>query len=432
MRTTDSTSSTSYSCSKTLVFFCLYVNWTIIFIFFAPKGKKHFQIAQIIPQFNKTLVKRNAILKFQFNKGKEENHQILFHAFRERAHSTFTKSSNNIAVSCFNSISFNQKASIASSLDDFFDGDNKEVFNETFSEFLQLNENNIHVNSCFFHDISHNGDHGALYFNKNGNILIEYCTFIRCRSNEGIGAAINIQNANCVIHKTCGSKCLAYMASFSSVDNNNGNREKNTIVDSSISFCNAQLGYTVVSSFGIVYSNLLNLSFNTAQLGSGINFSPSKSSNSNDDNENQNQNCLDYCCFTNNNASLQVCVRIDLSNLGNGDSYYIYHTNFIDNQGTNTLFLNQDMLTVQYSSFSGNYKPVFRASSGAIFLRDCSVPNDQLIGSDGLFTNSIGSISFTNSLNIIGWNECKMVSLPTPTQNIAYLFLYVRKHNPFK
>ena len=97
--------------------------------------------------------------------------------------------------------------------------------NYTGSNKQTLSESQTWVIKCYFHDMSTQGDGGAINSKSLNKLLIETSTFVNCSASNN-GGAIFISSGDCVIHEVCGYQCTSTDSSFAYVFGDSSSYQK--------------------------------------------------------------------------------------------------------------------------------------------------------------------------------------------------------------
>ena len=145
-----------------------------------------------------------------------------------------------------------------------------QTYNNT-NENIHITSGDAYFYQCYFYDMHSPTDGGALLYEKaQSNLLIEKCSFLRCRSDDDT-SCIRVNKGNCILSKICcqfGS--AAHNDGFCSIAAGNSNREIDSLFDSSISRCTAENSYIASHQYGFIHIKSINLSNNQARIVSSL------------------------------------------------------------------------------------------------------------------------------------------------------------------
>lgn len=230
-------------------------------------------------------------------------------------------------------------------------------------------------------------------------MLHSSCFFDRC-SKTGNGGAIYFAGTSSIVqHRFCTTSTTISSGngfhSYTNCNNNNNNEVyKNVLIDCSISQCDKQSSYHLISLYygqcGIFNSNI---SKNSVKSFSGFSVSNAKG-----------ECMVNFTTFKDNYAAEWVCLYHIQSPEG---SYKDYKCNIVNNsQGSKQygIIHSHDEVTVENCTILGSYgngKPFSKEySTGcSFFIINCRVDSLELATSGGTF--STFNIIFTNVLNAL-------------------------------
>ena len=279
-----------------------------------------------------------------------------------------------------------------------FDSDEKYEGSSFSSTSIALNitSGNAYIYQCHFYDMHSSLDAGAIYFSDSkSNILVEKCTLSNCTA-ERYGGGIRVAYGNSIIALTCGHHCSTENKDgFCGVDSH-VTRSINSIIDSSISSCEALYSAILNQGYGYINIKEVNISHNKARDRTAIACTPTKNNKDND------IGCeISFCSFENNTAEQQYCIY--LTNFRNTKcKHQIRNTNVINNGGQNIIF-SMGTTDIIQSSFLENDDPCFsqNITDSIIILKNCTI--DSLTGS---FAQYETTNTFIIALSFIETDKC--------------------------
>ena len=151
-----------------------------------------------------------------------------------------------------------------------------------------------------------------IYVSSTLYILIEFTTFYQCNTtntsvNYGNGAALYIECGNIVLNQVCGYQCQSSYCGFSYIQANSNNNDVNTVIETSVSNCNAQSYYTMCNVYGFINISTVNLSFNeVTNSNSALHCQPSTTSS------NGFGTSITYSSFADNTAGSNYCLYLSM------------------------------------------------------------------------------------------------------------------------
>ena len=220
---------------------------------------------------------------------------------------------------------------------------------------------------------------------------------------ESIDAgAIYIAQGNSFLYKVCGYMCksacnCAFATSFAS--------PLNSLLDCSISSCEAEEWYITYHQNGNINTTRVNLSNNKCTYTSALYYFPGKAFTGGNVGS-----IICYCIIANNEAYSSRCIR-----LYNADyEYEISNSNIINNiqqdSASHGLIYSKGKTTIKNTCIMDNIgSPIFQNTDNEFILINCSLDGDINLYSDTPPTIvQEASSNFVNSIYIINYNECKL------------------------
>ena len=167
---------------------------------------------------------------------------------------------------------------------------------------------------------------------------IESSTFSECQtSSSSYGAALYIYCGNIVLNQVCGYQCQsASYDGFSYIQANSNNNHNNTVIETSVSNCNANSQRTMRNVYGFINISTVNLSYNEVKTYdcSALLCQPSNPSNGYG-------TSITYSSFANNTAERYYCIG--LSNYYNTNCKHdVKNSNITRNKGYKTIYSRGD------------------------------------------------------------------------------------------
>ena len=196
---------------------------------------------------------------------------------------------------------------------------------------LELNsQGNTYVYNCYFHDLSATDGGAILYSIANSFFLVEKSFFHRCNASRYTGA-IRVTAGNCIIAYVCGQSCISSKNdAFSSISMDTSIKIS-SVIDSSVSFCEATSQHIVYHQYGHVYIKSVNLSYNKAQSTSALRCGPNQINQ-----ETGYGADVIFCSFLNNTATSTYCIFLEKNNLVN--KFQIKNCNIVENAANKTIY----------------------------------------------------------------------------------------------
>ena len=262
---------------------------------------------------------------------------------------------------------------------------------------INLIEKNAWISNCYFLNMSSPSNGAAIHDESTNNLLIEECTFDRCKiSGQNRGGAIYVHSSNCVLHKVCGVSCeSSYISSFSYIGQESSKQTNNTVYDSSVAYCNAVSYYAMYHSFGYIDIKSVNLSHNKAKSSYPALYSQPSSTNGG-----KYGTSISYSSFSNNSAQNR-CIYFGYKS-SSANQYEINYSNIIRNPTKNTIYAASGALEMRECTILENTSPAF---DGSITLIKCTVSEGQIEDDSDVNINETTN-SFIYGLTFISTADC--------------------------
>ena len=267
----------------------------------------------------------------------------------------------------------------------------------SINDVLNITSNNSYVFNCYFHDIHSNSNGSAIFHSlSESSVLIEKCTFFNCSSSQNVGM-INVLSRNCIIAYVCGQYGHSQENAFSFISAN----YVNSIIDSSISYCQADNTHIIRQATGNINIKSVNLSHNKANERSGIYCAPNKI-----DTKTGFANQVIFCSFANNIADKQFCVVLSNYYTNSDYKHEIKTSSIIKNKGENTIY-SSGKASITQSCIIDNDDPCFCTfnEKSNIILHNCTVTN-KITSQSGTIIQSETTNPFIVALSFIETGSC--------------------------
>ena len=193
---------------------------------------------------------------------------------------------------------------------------------------LSPNKGNTYIYNCYFHGLSNDYGGAISYAITNSNILIEQCSFLYCQATRDT-AAIRITGGNVIMVTICGQYNEAIQRDAFCAINTDSDRTINSVIDSSVSYCEADDYHMMYHYAGFIHIKSLNISHNNVGAVSAIEYRPTICAD-----ESEFGSIINFCSFSNNTAENQ-CIYPNNQN-NNECKHQIKNSNIIENNSPNT------------------------------------------------------------------------------------------------
>jgi hypothetical protein len=332
---------------------------------------------------------------------------------------------------------------IRTAWNDYFTSTNTTQLNsQTFFSKQTPSGTGVYISNCLFSSIRSSDAGGALYCTSVIYFLVEFSSFISCKTSSSNYGAIYFYNGGgqSVLHGVCGYNCCTtggYNYQFGYIEVKNDASSKNYVNYSSIVRCvneNSGSWYMFGLQNGKTFCPSDNISMNKCGYYSGTLCWPTTDSNSF-------AYSLRYSSFTDNNAIVYVCIFIWRDN----SKFEIKNCNILRNtQGSldseGTFRINGNLKIDGSCILENTATRMFYqySSSYTITFSNCTV--DKTTCNQNVVTKDIVTKSFILALKHISTQNCHsqydsvgyltpIVQTPSSTKKRINCYTYVKCFN---
>jgi hypothetical protein len=310
---------------------------------------------------------------------------------------------------------------------DFYNSQQPTPINkQKYTSRLSLSSASVYISNCLFVSITSTSSGGALYCSTSVTyLLIESSSFFSCKTSNA-GGAIYFDNSNgqSVLHEVCGNDCFSTSGShgqFTYVYVKNDATSKNYVNYSSVIHCvseSTSAWFMLLLNGGKICCQAVNISMNKCGYRSGIYCCPFNDLNT--------VTCsLLYSSFTDNNATVHGCIRIEIGSSNNEIKCCNILRNTqvsLNDQGTIITDYNLKIEDSCILENVANYIFFVHYSSYKITLSNCTV--DKTTNNGYLTIQSTVTKSFILALNHMSTQNCHAEydsnGCPTPIIQLYY------------
>ena len=248
----------------------------------------------------------------------------------------------------------------------------KNLTYDSEKETLKPSLKDAYIYNCNFQDMRAY-DGGAIFSSlKNGNCLVEKCSFFNCTATRYTAAIRILYSNSSIITKACSQNGRATHDSFSSTQINT----KNSVYDTSLSRGFSELTMSMSHISGHVQIKSVNASNNVAGRYSSLYCNP------NIINEQTHCECIVcFCSFMNNTSNNEKAIF--LSSSSNIECcHQIKNVNVVNNQAKNTISCQGNTYIID-TCIINNKNPCLQTwdQNTSIFLKGCYIDSFTKVGS---------------------------------------------------